>query len=145
VTTKLFNNQPVEVLRVRGAWTNVRPRSGDEKSVRNGQLSDPPKPESKPEPQRKSKPSNESNGKVALRPDRSRYTVGAAETATGRKTIDIGDATAELLRGKALYEIYRLAAAKLDEGEDGLRARYQHLNLGMQRMNLGNRLRHRAE
>ncbi len=35
-----------------------------------------------------------------------RYKIGESKTATGRKTIDIGDATAELLRGKPLDRFY---------------------------------------
>jgi hypothetical protein len=78
---------------------------------------------------------------ISIRADLSRYKIGESKTATGRKTIDIGDATAELLRGKSLDDVYKLAAKKLGEEEKALRERYQHLNLGMQRMNLGNRLR----
>src|ERR1700735_1088930 len=50
-------------------------------------------------------------------------------------------ATAELLRGKSQDQIYKLAIKKLGEEESDLRDRYKHLNLGIQRMNLGNRLR----
>ena len=49
---------------------------------------------------------------ISIRADLSRYKIGEAKTATGRKTIDIGDATAELLRGKSLDEVYKLAAKK---------------------------------
>ena len=46
-----------------------------------------------------------------------------------------------LLRGKSLDAVYKLAAKKLGEDEKKLHGRYQHLNLGIQRMNLGNRIR----
>jgi hypothetical protein len=36
---------------------------------------------------------------INIRADLSRYKIGEAKTAIGRKTIDICDATAELLRG----------------------------------------------
>jgi hypothetical protein len=88
-------------------------------------------------PRRVSKPASA----ISIRADLSRYKIGESKTATGRKTIDIGDATAELLRGKSLVAVYKLAAKKLGEEESDLRDRYKHLNLGMQRMNLGNRIR----
>ncbi len=81
---------------------------------------------------------------VTIQADLSYYKIGEANTATGRKTSDIGDATAELLRGKTLDEVYRLAAKKLGVDEQALRARYAKLNPGMVRMNLGNRMRHAA-
>ncbi len=55
---------------------------------------------------------------------------------------DIGDEVAVLLRGKELDECYTAAARFLREPEDGLRQKYQHLNPGQQRMNLGNKMRH---
>ena len=60
-------------------------------------------------------------------------------------TLDIGDATAKRLRGFTLDEVYKLAAKELKESEKDLRARYRHLNPGMQRMNLGNRMRAAAK
>lgn len=52
-----------------------------------------------------------------------------------------GDAVAEKLAGKTLDEVYALAAKTLKEDEKALRAKYKHLNVGMQRMSLGNRMR----
>lgn len=52
-----------------------------------------------------------------------------------------GDAVAEKLVGKSLDEVYAIAAKFLKEEEKALRAKYKHLNVGMQRMSLGNRLR----
>lgn len=89
-------------------------------------------------------------------PDMARYTVGKGTTVTGRKTIDIDDYVADKLRGLDLEEIYSYVAAVLAElgveyigtgskkmhcGLGDLKARYNHLNVGMQRMNLGNLLR----
>lgn len=89
-------------------------------------------------------------------PDMTRYTVGKGTTVTGRKTIDIDDYVADKLRGLDLEEIYSYTAAVLAElgveyigtgskkmhcGLGDLKARYNHLNVGMQRMNLGNLLR----
>lgn len=89
-------------------------------------------------------------------PDMTRYTVGKGTTVTGRKTIDIDDYVADRLRGMDLEDIYRYVADVLAElnvefigtgskkmhcGLMDLQARYSHLNVGMQRMNLGNLLR----
>jgi hypothetical protein len=42
---------------------------------------------------------------VRIQADLSGYKIGDAKTASGRRTLDIGDATAELLRGKSLDEV----------------------------------------
>lgn len=52
-----------------------------------------------------------------------------------------GDSVAEQLQGKDLDAIYTIAAKKLKVEEKELRSRFKHLNVGMQRMNLGNMLR----
>lgn len=63
------------------------------------------------------------------------------KTAGGHVSVDCDDDTAIKLRGKDLDAVYTLAAKTLKEDEKALRARYKNLNLGMQRMNLGNRIR----
>lgn len=69
------------------------------------------------------------------------YNYLPCKASSGRHSRDNGDAVAETLRGKSLDETYRLVAEFLDVAEDSLRAKYKHLNLGQQRMCLGNRLR----
>jgi hypothetical protein len=54
---------------------------------------------------------------------------------------DVGDQVAEMLRGKELDGVYKVAAEYLAEDEAGLRKKYAHLNPGGQRMTLGNRMR----
>jgi hypothetical protein len=63
------------------------------------------------------------------------------KNASGHTSLDCGDDIAQTLRGKTLDEVYATAAKKLKEPEKDLRAKYKHLNAGMQRMSLGNRLR----
>lgn len=63
------------------------------------------------------------------------------KTAGGHVSVDSGDAMATKLRGKSLDEVYAMAAATLKEPEKDLRTKYAALNVGMQRMNLGNRMR----
>lgn len=74
--------------------------------------------------------------------DPSRYTRhDDVRTESGRKAFDIGDKTADRLRGKTLEEAYVVAAKALGESVKDLASRYGHLNPGQQRMCLGNRMR----
>jgi hypothetical protein len=63
------------------------------------------------------------------------------KNASGHTSYDNGDDVATKLRGKTLEDVYAYAAKQLKEPEKDLRAKYKHLNPGMQRMSLGNRLR----
>ncbi len=63
------------------------------------------------------------------------------KNASGHTSYDNGDDVATKLRGKTLDEVYAHAAKTLKEPEKDLRAKYKHLNPGMQRMSLGNRMR----
>lgn len=102
---------------------------------------------------------------VRLRPDKSRYVRGLGTTANGNDTLDIGDETADLLRGINIDEAYEVVADRLEQygrecastgfikkfGKDTpwesynihafLHNKYWDKNVGMQRMNLGNILR----
>lgn len=63
------------------------------------------------------------------------------KNASGHTSYDNGDDVATKLRGKTLDEVYAYASKQLKEPEKDLRTKYKHLNPGMQRMSLGNRLR----
>lgn len=63
------------------------------------------------------------------------------KTASGNASVDCGDQVAAKLRGMDLTAVYSLAAKTLDITVKELQAKYGHLNTGMQRMNLGNRIR----
>jgi hypothetical protein len=102
---------------------------------------------------------------VRLFPDLTRYVRGLGTTPSGNDTLDIADATADLLRGLALDDLYETVTVHLVEcgkeamsksfikefGKDRtwshteirgfLNNRYWERNPGMQRMNLGNILR----
>lgn len=52
-----------------------------------------------------------------------------------------GDPVASKLAGKTLDEVYAVGAKTLKEDEKALRTKYKHLNAGMQRMAIGNRMR----
>lgn len=94
--------------------------------------------------------------KKLVNADLEHYVRGAGVTNSGRPTVDIDDPVARTLRGEDLGVIYPLVvdllikmgretmgrgAKKMDITEENLRKRYGHLNIGMQRMNLGNILR----
>ncbi len=82
-------------------------------------------------------------GTTALLAERSRSYIRDSEhkTAGGNTSVHCGDAAARKLLGKSLDECYAIAADITEEDESALRTRYQHLNPGMQRMNLGNKIR----
>jgi hypothetical protein len=73
--------------------------------------------------------------------DISHYVKGAAKTVSGNKTHDSGDAVATKYRGLAIDLVYADAAGILGVPVNELKNKYGKLNLGMQRMNLGNRVR----
>lgn len=73
--------------------------------------------------------------------DLSHYFVSDVKTPTGRRTIDCADDVASRLRGLPIEQVYAEAAAALETTVEALQIQYSHLNVGMQRMNLGNRIR----
>lgn len=86
-----------------------------------------------------------------------RYERTDVKTASGSKVIDCGDKVAQLFRGKSLEECYTAVAEDMHSwihpkvAHSGttetvtivmeLKAMYEHLNPGQQRMNLGNLIR----
>ena len=87
---------------------------------------------------KKVEPEQKSDG-VVVKPDTSGYTN--SRSASGAKTLHNGDPVAVGLAGATLEEAYSLAEEALETPVKDLKAKYGHLNDGMQRMNLGNRLR----
>lgn len=89
-----------------------------------------------------------------VQPDYGRYVKHDTKSPSGRKALDIGDEAAAILRGQAIEDCYFIVAKNLAKANNGstdeaevatieaeLKDKYKHLNVGMQRMNLGNRLR----
>lgn len=89
-----------------------------------------------------------------VKPDYGRYVKHDTKSPSGRKALDIGDEAAAILRGQAIEDCYFIVAKNLAKANNGstdeadvakieaeLKDKYKHLNVGMQRMNLGNRLR----
>jgi hypothetical protein len=63
------------------------------------------------------------------------------KTASGNPSVHCGDDVAKKFLGKDLDAIYTMVAKATETPEADLRKKYKGLNLGMQRMNLGNRMR----
>lgn len=74
--------------------------------------------------------------KVAVNVDRDKYTQ--TRSASGKKSLHNGDPIAEALEGLPLESIHKIGTKLLKEDTE---EKYGHLNQGMQRMNVGNRLR----
>lgn len=64
-----------------------------------------------------------------------------AKSATGGKSKHNGDAVATALSGHSIDSVYGIAAEMTGTAVEDLQAKYAHLNVGQQRMNLGNRIR----
>ncbi len=80
--------------------------------------------------------------KIELMPEAKKPAKAKTHRASsGRKSVDNGDNIALMLRGKSLDEVYTISSDILKIPEQQLRAKYNHLNAGQQRMCLGNRLR----
>lgn len=95
--------------------------------------------ETAPRAPRARKPLNERKNGVVDTPYLQFYK--AYRQPNGVLSVDNGDDVATKLRAMDLARVYAYAAGLLNESVDGLKARYEHLNPGMQRMNLGNRIR----
>ena len=74
--------------------------------------------------------------KTTVRADRTKYK--ATRSATGAKSLNNGDAVAVATEGATIEEVTAMGNVFL--GED-VGKKYAHLNVGMQRMNIGNRIR----
>lgn len=154
-TVKMYEGRVVDVIEVKGGWTTVLDGMKQVK-VRNGELSPVPAMGTSPAPKagpalsraargpaKTEQSDDEQPAKVRLvNPDLSKYVrTPDVVTASGRAAIDSNDDVAQRLRGCDLEEAYALCAKHAGIPVEELRRRYAKLNPGMQRMNLGNRLR----
>jgi hypothetical protein len=141
IATITATREVVTIVSVSGGWTTIASNGGTRK-IRNGALSDhrdAPKPTVEA-----AKPisTERKNGKVdpLYLQFYGKYSATRSDGATV-KSLDNGDLTAQLLRAYTLDETYAYVAIATGVSSDSLKARYRHLNFGMQRMNLGNVLR----
>lgn len=77
--------------------------------------------------------------KTRIAADVSKYQK--SKSASGSVSLNNGDRVASAMDGLTLDEAYRLTGEVAAVSVDELKAKYQHLNIGQQRMNLGNRIR----
>lgn len=77
------------------------------------------------------------DGKTVIRPDTESYVAGVS--GSGKKTQHCGDEVAAALNGLPLTAVAAIAVSLT--GTPDLAFKYDHLNIGQQRMNLGNRIR----
>ena len=81
-------------------------------------------------------PEGTDNAEPKVKINRDRYKT--TKTATGQKSLNNGDEVAAVLEGLHVDELFKIGVEVL--GED-FTEKYAKLNVGMQRMNMGNRLR----
>jgi len=130
----LVNGKPAEFVAASKGWNTIIDHEGTTRKVRNKAIS------------AVETEGNEDDDAVRLHPKMENYVKGLGSTPSGRDTIDINDNVAEQLRGMNFKEAASAVAKSMtDMGEKTtakeLVEKYDHLNPGMQRMNLGNRLR----
>jgi len=81
----------------------------------------------------------EETKEVRIKPDLEKYVNGVS--GSGKKTKNCGDEIATALDGFTVEEIRAVASKLTDTSQKDLEAKYAHLNVGMQIMNLRNRIR----
>lgn len=133
----------VEVVETNGGWSTIQFADGMQRKVRNGEWVE--MIDEKVEYTLQEALAEEAEmGKVRrcvnTTYDPSHYVK--AKSKSGHATLHNGDPVAQKMATMTLDEIYEFAASYIPTMlPDELRAKYAHLNPGMQRMNLGNRVR----
>lgn len=158
MATKKLNGVEVEVISTKSGWTSYYDANGVVRKARNSKFEGaaPSKPrKAKPAKAAKKAKGDEvaSGHTIGSTPVRKFESYEKTEAASGNASYDTGDKVAKSLRGMTLEEVYTEAARAIKESGDKelgttigdietvLRERYEGLNPGMQRMNLGNRIR----
>lgn len=132
----------VTVIEKNGGWTTIEFQDGMQRKVRNGDLREIL--DEKVEYTLEEAVAEEvAMGKIrkccntTYNPDH----YVKAKSKNGHATLHNGDYVATQLAEMTLAEVYSHVSLMLGVRVDDLQAKYGHLNVGMQRMNLGNRLR----
>lgn len=156
----ILAGQLAEVVSTTGGWTTVDTESGEQIKVRNGAIRRVTEDDLKSVKVNKMNQeqtaaqrtprevipahvigSGEKKGKIGnVEFDMSGYYVSERK-ANGRRSIDCNDDVAAQLRDATIEEIYEMAAVETETSVDDLKSKYGRLNIGMQRMNLGNIIR----
>ena len=149
VTVTLKNGKKVNgsLVSAKAGWAVVLTTDGEIKSRTSAVVLEGQKPAPRPRPgvTKKAVPAKRPKGAVdeakLIEADLEKYTLHTSTTKAGRRHIDIDDDVAAKLREMDLDGVYKYAAEILEVSVNKLRDRYKNLNPGMQRMNLGNKIR----
>lgn len=125
----------VEVVAKIGGWSTCLTMDGRQIKVRNGDIAT--REIEVADAQQNAQDEAAAKGKsVVAKHYRAKYIVDKDNTnASGRESVHNGDVVAAMLTGLSLEQLYMVAASL------GISGDYAHLNNGMQRMNVGNRIR----
>src|SRR5262245_9317785 len=159
MATKMYKGEEVTVVSSKSGWTTFQGKDGIVRKARNSAFdgAEPAKPrkaaKAKAKGKRKAKGDGELGHMIGNTPVRRFEQYERTTAASGNASFDSGDKVAKKLRGLSLDEAYAEAARAIKDSGDKelgttlsdietvLRERYEGLNAGMQRMNLGNRIR----
>lgn len=140
------SGKTVEVIAISGGWTTII-IDGEQKKVRNSEISSvTEKAEATPvKAPKERKPidiNTRKNGVVdsVYLPQYVSAKVVLAD-GTSKRAVDCGDEIATKMRAMTINQVYEFVSDMLKVSDKALRARYETLNTGMQRMNLGNLVR----
>ena len=128
-----FEGVPHVIRSVNKGWFTVTNPEGVESKVRKSAIEEALLPEDY-EPAE----DDESTGGMAKQLSKYRATYVTSIAPSGRKSLSKGDMVAKALEARELNELYGVVEDIFDLD---LRDKYAKLNLGSQRMNLGNRIR----
>lgn len=146
VATYTKTGRAVEVLGVNRGWVKIRQHDKKELSVRSTEIKEVRQSEELPKKVAREKKeidiNTRRNGVVdSLYLPQYQSTRLTRNDGTIKRALDCGDEVAAKLRALDIDGVYDFAARVCKTSEKGLRDKYDHLNVGMQRMNLGNMIR----
>lgn len=143
IATYTKTGRPVEIINVTRGWVKIRQSDKKELSVRSTEVAEIREVEEKPAKEKKVIDINTRLNGVVDTLYLPMYVATPVTTKSGKlkRALDCGDTVAVKMRDMDLDEVYSQAADICKTAEKGLRDRFEHLNVGMQRMNLGNMIR----
>lgn len=126
----------VEVVAKIGGWSTCLTMDGRQIKVRNGDIGTREIEVTDAQQDAQDEAATAKGKSVVAKHYRAKYIVDKDNTnASGRESVHNGDVVAAMLTGLSLKQLYVVASSV------GISTDYGHLNNGMQRMNLGNRIR----
>jgi hypothetical protein len=154
IATYTKTGKAVQILTVSRGWVRIRQHDKKEVSVRSTEVTDvheaaalpvaKAKAPKEPKAKKEIDINNRKNGVVdsLYLPQYIGNRVTRSD-GTLKRALDCGDEVAAKLRAMTIEEVYAFAARvlKVSDGGKALKAKYEGLNVGMQRMNLGNSIR----